>query len=68
MATYTIYAVMEEYLDGHAELVRAFPTHAEALYYARRATADNADRGESYSFFPVPVVLEADVGLPFMKF
>ena len=69
MATYTLYTVIEEDADGYSEVVRAFASPADAKYYERQATADNADRGSSYSYFVAPIVLEtATEDLPFIKF
>mgnify|MGYP000035330542 FL=1 len=68
MATYTLYAVIEEDVDGGSEVVRAFASHLDAQYYERRATVDNADRDGSYTYFTAPIVLEAVDDLPFIKF
>ena len=70
MATYTLYAVIEEHmLDGDSEVVRAFASLADAQYYERLSTANNADRDGPYSYYTSVLLLEADDdGLPFVKF
>jgi len=68
MATYTLYAVIEEDVTGGSEVVRAFASCADAKYYERRLTADNAEHGSEYQYFTAPILLEAVDDLPFIKF
>ena len=67
MALYTLYLVIEEDANGGYEPVRAFIFAADAEYYERLSYVNNAERGDSYSYRTVPIVLSSTMDLPFIK-